>query len=397
LDNPIAETGLPGTVKVSVPHQADLRPASFRVAGVVSVPPVRNFGLDLLRAIAITLVVASHVASPLVGLGAYGVELFFVLSGFLIGGILIRSVASQGIFTRSDLFDFWVRRWFRTLPNYYWAILLQLIIIPPTVAIWSYLLFLQNFAWPMRFGVFFTPSWSLAIEEWFYLLFPLTFFLLSRNCIGSKSLLRRLLYSTAIFLVVPAILRFTQMRWLGYADPRMIVVSRLDAIMYGVLAAYVKATTSHWRRLVRLWPLGVVGLSGGLLMGIHTSLARSIAFTLTPMSFALIVPRFVEMRGTNGWSREVVQRISIWSYSIYLLHYALLGVIRNHVGYDRLSLAAKSLVTIGSLIVLVMISAVNYRFVEAPITKLRDKLKLSRKRAAERSMDPLDSEVAPSH
>ena len=87
----------------------------------------RNFGLDVLRAAAIVMVLVSHTANALNFLGVYGVELFFVLSGFLIGDILIRSAARQSRFDFRDLAEFWTRRWFRTLPNYYWFLALYLV------------------------------------------------------------------------------------------------------------------------------------------------------------------------------------------------------------------------------------------------------------------------------
>ena len=89
--------------------------------------PTRNFGLDILRAVAIGLVLLAHgltsatahskLRVPLATGAFFGVELFFVLSGFLIGGILFRSIAEAGVFTPAALRGFWLRRWFRTLPN----------------------------------------------------------------------------------------------------------------------------------------------------------------------------------------------------------------------------------------------------------------------------------------
>jgi len=92
----------------------------------------RIFGLDLMRAVAILLVVFSHItwivpnAKGLIPnlmsiAGVYGVEIFFVLSGFLIGRIVYRIYSSED-FGFSKVFYFWIRRWFRTLPNYYLAL-----------------------------------------------------------------------------------------------------------------------------------------------------------------------------------------------------------------------------------------------------------------------------------
>ena len=108
----------------------------------------RNFGLDLLRALAISMVFLSHGVTALETLGV-GVDLFFVLSGFLIGRIYLRAQADahepRGSFT---LWSFWSARWFRTLPPYFAALALF-----DFAQHWfhnnpvrhDYLLFLQNY------------------------------------------------------------------------------------------------------------------------------------------------------------------------------------------------------------------------------------------------------------
>ena len=88
----------------------------------------RLFGLDILRTTAIMLVVFMHGGiilkdSAIDGFPYFrlidGVDIFFVLSGFLIGGILLKDINSAEKFGFKSLFTFWKRRWFRTLPNYY--------------------------------------------------------------------------------------------------------------------------------------------------------------------------------------------------------------------------------------------------------------------------------------
>ena len=97
----------------------------------------RIYGLDLMRAIAIAMVVFSHalyifqgynnaIISGIQVIGVQGVEVFFVLSGFLIGGILLR-LTKTTLFSRKELFHFWVRRWFRTLPLYFLMLLINIL------------------------------------------------------------------------------------------------------------------------------------------------------------------------------------------------------------------------------------------------------------------------------
>src|SRR5690606_36478664 len=146
----------------------------------------RIFGLDLLRAIAILMVIFGHGMQLVPDLGQLakfldtffylGVEFFFVLRGFLIGGILMKTISTSSTF--SDIFPFWKRRWWRTLPNYYLFLFLNFLgfgLLKEGFRFdWSYLVFLQNFTTPN--SGFFSVSWSLAVEEWFYLFVPLVYF-----------------------------------------------------------------------------------------------------------------------------------------------------------------------------------------------------------------------------
>src|SRR5262249_35394349 len=145
----------------------------------------RNFGLDVVRAIAISGVLVAHftaavavlmAATPpflLMRLGA-GVELFFALSGFLIGGLLL-DIKEPSL--RAWII-FMIRRWIRTIPLYLAWLTILLIIWPPQQDLMGhavkYVTFSQNLFWKMS-DPFFAPSWSLAVEEWFYLLFAATF------------------------------------------------------------------------------------------------------------------------------------------------------------------------------------------------------------------------------
>jgi peptidoglycan/LPS O-acetylase OafA/YrhL len=87
----------------------------------------RSFGLDLLRAIAISLVLLAHFVKAFDKLGFWGVELFFALSGFLIGKILWNSFNQNQYYSFPLIINFWQRRWWRTIPNY-WLFLLVMIV-----------------------------------------------------------------------------------------------------------------------------------------------------------------------------------------------------------------------------------------------------------------------------
>ena len=178
----------------------------------------RVFGLDIIRAYAILQVVLIHgnlvlsnvnTGFPWVRL-VEGVEVFFVLSGFLIGQILISTFEKKG-FSAGVIMGFLKRRWFRTLPNYYLVLLVNVALVftglideEAKYINYKYLIFLQNFAHPL-FG-FFWESWSISVEEWFYLLFPATIIvgLLFQKRAGVKQVT---LIAALLFMAIPFYLR----------------------------------------------------------------------------------------------------------------------------------------------------------------------------------------------
>jgi peptidoglycan/LPS O-acetylase OafA/YrhL len=150
----------------------------------------RIFGLDVIRALAIIFVMISHGAALLPKgivqtmmwrVDFNEVTIFFVLSGYLIGNILIRDIENKGS-SFAVLRVFLVRRWFRTLPNYF---LLLFFVLGLQVSLWggisfaeikSYFVFSQNLF--SSHPHFFPEVWSLSVEEWFYLIVPLFTFIL---------------------------------------------------------------------------------------------------------------------------------------------------------------------------------------------------------------------------
>ncbi|MEJ5095054.1 MULTISPECIES: acyltransferase family protein [Sphingomonas] len=168
----------------------------------------RNFGLDVLRACAILFVLFSHgrhlvehqfpALEGLFVFGYLGVEIFFVLSGFLIGGIAINQI--NELSTSADVKNFWIRRWFRTVPVYLVWLLIQ---IPPWIFdggsvsdFLPYFVFAQTLYWPVQ-PYPFNVSWSLAVEEWFYIIFPLV---LLAACIILKDRRRGLVAALVVLL-----------------------------------------------------------------------------------------------------------------------------------------------------------------------------------------------------
>ena len=166
-------------------------------------PTKRIFGLDLLRVISIALVLCSHtswiyppssslLAKAVDMCGFFGVELFFVLSGFLIGSIIFKQFLRED-YGFKTMMSFFNRRMIRILPNYYLIIIVNIIIGffmgYPIVDAWKYFFFFQNFATPLL--PFFPESWSMPIKEYSYVI---TIFLLLLVSIIFKKVSRKMLF-----------------------------------------------------------------------------------------------------------------------------------------------------------------------------------------------------------
>ena len=296
------------------------------------------FGLDVMRALAITLVMIVHSDImlqehwprfpwlPFVD----GVDLFFVLSGFLVGGILLRYIASPTLGPRS-LLDFWQRRWLRTLPNYYLFLMINIVLLyfGLTRGLFShsviyYFAFLQNLYVPI--GTFFWESWSLVVEEWFYLLFPVLLFvsmqLLKLRAHGA------FLIVTGLFVLIPAAVRLIMAS--ANDDPlrsfgtiHILVITRLDTIGFGVLAALIHhAFPGPWYRARRpMFALGALGtIAAAHFYGPdHLWYSTTWYFTLGAIAIMLLLPLFSTWRTVPQWGRPVVF-LSRISYALYLVH-----------------------------------------------------------------------------
>lgn len=358
----------------------------------------RVFGLDVLRAIAVLSVLAGHSlthGTPPGWLLRYigpqaitGVEIFYVLSGFLIGHILLRSAASGRLHTVADVVDFWKRRWARTLPLYVFFVVLYMRFDYHGVAdlkqVWPFFLFLQNFAWPTL--PFFTHSWSLAVEEWFYLLLPVTFVTLH---LLFKSDRRALAGTGVLFIGVPLVCRITFGRhvadWSSFdANVRSIVVCRLDSLFIGVLCAYVRLRHPRvFGQIASYWPIALVVflLLSGLLSVDSTAIsdhpvARIVYFPLLSLSIGCLMPAASQWKSTGVAALDAfLTHTSKVSYSLYLGHIAMLTTmlgLMDRFGWKADDLASTAWMYVGLAVLYYLFANLTYWFVEQPYIKLRD-------------------------
>lgn len=342
----------------------------------------RIFGLDLVRAIAITLVVFSHIDlfsflnnyNPYITLflGFIGVQLFFVLSGFLIGTIHIKDYELNKEYNSKVIWKFWKRRWFRTLPNYYLMLLIYFLVFRYFDV--EYLFFFQA----MRHEIpeVFNVSWSLTIEEWSYILFPIILIGLSK-LIKNKRL--ALLLACLLIILFSTSIRFAHL-YPSYNNWDIIfrksTLFQLDSIFYGVIGAIIAYyqprlwSKSKYPTIIGLIILALCTKSFFDNMPVMSDFMKTLYFSVFNLGILLVLSGFSSWNKTQtkGYPRLVLW-ISLLSYSIYLNHTLIVYLV---------SLGGFSLVikTILELFLILLISHFQYFYFEKPITGLRESHKI---------------------
>lgn len=362
----------------------------------------RVYGLDILRALAILFVLVGH-AMPIVREdGPYpfgfspifdGVMIFFVLSGYLIGSILIKVLEREGA-TFKAISGFWMRRWLRTLPNYFFVLTVIVILHAATFPeVWKFYLFSQNVY--TSHPSFFPEAWSLSVEEWFYLLTPLLL-------IGSSKVFgirpKHAVISTIAFVVVFSLLYrfylFVSNDVTGWDDYSKIfrtrVFTRMDSLIFGVLAAFL----NFYYKKRWLNNKEILFACGIILLIIDKALITSIdgnhyhnapqlfdcvfLFMIGSLGVMLTIPLLSTIKEGRGLIFKFVTFISLISYSLYLVHHTvvqfyLVPIFNRYVSLRLPELQVKIL-TYGCYWGLSLGIAYGlYRLIELPFMNLRDR------------------------
>ncbi len=328
--------------------------------------------LDLLRSWAIASVVLAHAClaygvgpalAPL-QLGGTGVDLFFLLSGWLLGSQLMRELKHTGSIR---LTRFWSRRWMRTLPAYYAVLLLtfgQQVLKGNYDLDWSFLWFGQNYFSALPY---FTVSWSLCVEEHFYLAiapFSRTLFGLGRR--GGVLL-------GALVLLAPFAMRTFGLY--GHIEQTHV---RYDACLAGVgLAAINVFLPRAWQKLCAAAPL--IGGAGALLYAwfVFARWHPAYGLPLDEQTQCIVIYGSLLLLAVSSekWQQTLYLPGSAYlakrAYSVYLLHPESLALMsRLHVPSFPLFLALSWAVTLAAAEVL-------YRVVELPIMNARERYRFS--------------------
>jgi len=351
----------------------------------------RIYGLDVLRALAVCIVVYEHgnfildLASPTLASIKIidGVDLFFVLSGFLIGGILLRGMSETESIDFSFVKKFLVRRWFRTLPNYFLFLFINILLIAIGISngylnryLLTFFVFMQNFVKPYDF--LFWESWSLSVEEWFYLLFPLLLFTTAFIFKKNKKLL--FVFCTFILVAFSTAIRFYKAGKSTYDYEtwdlwiRKLVICRFDGIGFGLLAAWLHFYyNSLW--IKSKWICSVIGIV--LLYFIinnefdqHKFFTETSYFTVSAIAVMFLLPFAEQTKKYSTIFGKVVTFISLISYALYLTNLSVTGsYIRNNLNYP----AHPVLMYFFYWGFSILFAAFVYAYYEKPFTNRRDR------------------------
>ena len=338
-----------------------------------------QIGLDIARVAAVSLVIVSHYIGGLQFLGVFGVELFFALSGYLIGRVLYKNLDPENDWSMTEVRNFWVRRWWRTLPNYYLFLVVFAVFhafyggLPQLSEFPEYLIFFQNLLQTPE--GFYSVSWSLAIEEWFYLLFPLSIFAFTKFGLSRRS---SVMWTIALFLAVPPLLRMYALQIADPVDVRLMTLPRLDAIFYGVAVTFLVSRFKPGPLMRILSLLASVAVLAFFFFRFAThSVTEDLytaAYVLLPLCFAMSLP-WLEEIGDFSAARpglsNMISKISVWSFSIYLSHMPILFTVYWLAGDMRQSTMGNLLSKVVALVLCIMISRLIFEKFEKPLTDLR--------------------------
>jgi peptidoglycan/LPS O-acetylase OafA/YrhL len=354
----------------------------------------RANGLDTLRAAAITLVFMNHYmafvsGTPTFGWGSVvgwtGVDLFFVLSGYLIANQIFAGLAHGATLSPGS---FYGRRALRTLPAF-WFVLALYFLFPavmggkPPPPLWRFLTFTQNIG--LQSGTAFSHAWSLCVEEQFYLVLPLVL------AIGAQCGFGRSQGWTLLSALLLVGVGSRAILWLDYGAgnggyyPHIYysTLCRFDEFLPGIAVAMLKNFHRPlWERITRHGQ-GVLAIGAIATVALLYSVCRfyridgygytffmtAAGYSLLAMAFAVLVTAALS---PNSWLYRVripgAYHIALWSYSIYLSHKAVMMILQRLLQpFDVAPFVLIAIIAIASVVV----GALLYGLVESPFMAIR--------------------------
>lgn len=363
----------------------------------------RILQIDGLRAVASLLVVSFHYINnqlvnsqnsvgkffaKLFSFGWAGVDLFFVLSGFLIGSILINNKTKNNYFV-----TFYVRRLLRIIPNYYLFLFLFLLLgcIPlfkedyfiagnNVIPIWSYFIMLQNVFMGLLKNMgngAMSVTWSIGIEEQFYIIIPFIIYFFNK---------RLLPYLLVIFIVVANLFRWY------YTNPNIsfnipayvLLPCRMDAISIGIIIAIIHSNIGLEVFIAKYKNKIIFSFVATIMVCIFLFIANEdlgiIKNTLFALFFGCLL-MFAIGLPNSFYAKILSYNWLVWigkiSYSLYLFHYLILGVVKT-VAFTFICNETSQTLFVISILALsfsILFSWLVYKYLETPCVFFGKKFK----------------------
>lgn len=357
----------------------------------------RIFGLDFLRSLSILLVLFSHISwiynsDGIIGKmqdfsGLIGIELFLMLSGYLVGSIILKQFLTQQ-YTFKEVGNFIQRRLFRILPSYYLILLIN-IIIAVCVGLsisdwWKYFLFIQNFSTPIP--TLFPESWSLPIKELSYVFVVIILFAFAKQIRLNfrKSFFLWIVYGLLILSVVLKIIyhidnpSFSLLKWT--AEVRSVVIYRIDSVMFGILFGYYYAEYNDFfqKKSFSMLLMGILFLLFFIVLLLFFNL-NSVAWfwNIVALPFiSLIVlcflPSLLLWKKASEKLSNLVTFLCNLSYSVYLIHYSIvLFLMKYFIDTSSFSILQLHIFTVVYLLITFTLGYFFYTYFEKPINTFR--------------------------
>ena len=306
----------------------------------------RSASLDFLRSFGLLVVLIGHysvfvshdnVLDGFYKVGWVVMELFFVLSSYLISNQIFVGLQNN----KFQFKIFFIKRYFKTLPNYYFILALYLIIPAfsdnnPPFPLWKYLLFMQNFKLSSTDS--FDYSWSLCVEEQFYLIFP--FILVGIYRFNKINIIP---YMLGLIIIIEWIVRGILWNQLYQVNSYEVNIEnyltyiyaptycRLDGLVGGVLISYFKNKhQALWHNLTSHANLLIVSGVAVIVLFFMATYKNPLGLGFVIFGFSCVSLGFTmiciaALSYTSVLARQIFQsininRLAIWSYAIYLIH-----------------------------------------------------------------------------
>jgi peptidoglycan/LPS O-acetylase OafA/YrhL len=366
------EAGVPFFSLTSVAHaESHVISKNWVPAGGGHTMP-RISQLDGLRGMAILLVFLYH-AFTVFSVGWCGVDLFFVLSGYLITGVLLRLKEKAAVEGKSYWLSFYSRRAIRILPPYlaFLCIAGLLFRVSWTHVWYWYAFFGANFANALHrepSGVM-VPLWSLGVEEQFYFVWPLILLLANRQTVKRIALV--------IMVAAPVLRAVCTPLFSSNAPIYCLTIFRADTLACGAFIALCEHENPAWPRLQRrlgltcalVFGILFVALSGFRSFRLHADsvLFNSIGFSMIVLIFGgtlVYVLGATEGIIQSALAMKPLRYLGLISYTFYLYHVGVLDLVRGHVHSTTLSALLAFAIT-GAL------AAASWKYFESPILHWR--------------------------